>query len=52
MSDQAAQSSVITHGANGPGASMSVTRAAQLIVIASTVTLVALGIIFRRPIGD
>lgn len=39
-------------GATGPGSSMSVTAAVIWIIGGAAVALVAIGIVFRRPIGE
>ena len=38
-------------GAFDPGSAMQVHHAAILIIVSSAVALVAIGVIFRRPIG-
>jgi hypothetical protein len=39
-------------GAQGPGGGMSVTTAVVYLILGSAVTLVAIGVAFRRPIGE
>lgn len=39
-------------GANGPGSNMTVHQAALWIIGTAAVALVAIGVIFRRPIGQ
>ncbi len=39
-------------GATGPGAQMNVAHAALVLIVGSAVALVAIGFVFRRPIGE
>ncbi len=39
-------------GATGPGGQMNVAHACLVLIGGAAVALVAIGIIFRRPIGD
>jgi len=39
-------------GASGPGGSMNVAHAAMVLIIGSAALLVAIGVVFRRPIGE
>lgn len=44
-------SAVAAPGAGGPLSNMSVAHAALLVIVGAAAGLVALGVIFRRPIG-
>ena len=39
-------------GATAPGGQMNVAHAAMILVIGSAALLVAIGVVFRRPIGE
>ena len=41
-----------THGADAPGANLTPTHGVWLVIGSAALGLVALAIIFRRPVGD